>query len=350
MTATSMHTLFAPRLVNGPFGDPGLYVEFRDERRALLFDLGDIDALMPRHLMRVSHVFVSHCHMDHFAGFDRLLRVVLGRKAVVVLIGGPGLITKVAHKLHAYSWNVAHRYEVALAIEVREFDASGAARAARFSSLRRFAREALSPPPPTGDVVLDEATFRVRARALDHGVRSMAFVLEEKARLRVAKDRLATLGLGTGAWLRELKHAVLAGAPDGQTLVLRWRDRAGDHLAERTVGALREVILDRLDGQRIGYATDLRDSEANAATLEALMGGVDQLFIEAVFLDRDRDHARRKNHLTAAQAGRLARRLGAGTVVPFHFSPRYDGQVADLEAELRAARLGLPPPGPVSGP
>ena len=72
-------------------GDPGLYVDFRDERRALLFDLGDISVLPPRKLMRLSHIFVTHTHMDHFSGFDHLLRVVLGRKAQVVLFGGARL-------------------------------------------------------------------------------------------------------------------------------------------------------------------------------------------------------------------------------------------------------------------
>ena len=101
-----MRHLFEPRLVNDPFGDPALYVDLRDERRALLFDLGDISALPPRELLRVSHVFVSHTHMDHFAGFDTLLRVVLGRKTAIALIGGPGFVAQVEHKLLAYTWNV----------------------------------------------------------------------------------------------------------------------------------------------------------------------------------------------------------------------------------------------------
>ena len=90
-----MHRLFEPQLTNQAFGDPGIYVDFRDERRALLFDIGDIDALPPRKLMRLSHVFVTHAHMDHFAGFDRLLAVVLGRKANLSLTGGLEFIAQV---------------------------------------------------------------------------------------------------------------------------------------------------------------------------------------------------------------------------------------------------------------
>jgi ribonuclease Z len=87
----SMHALSKPWLVNDAFGDPGLYVDFCDERRALLFDLGDIARLMPRQLMRLSHMFVTHTHMDHFSGFDQLLRVMLGRKTGIVMFGGPAI-------------------------------------------------------------------------------------------------------------------------------------------------------------------------------------------------------------------------------------------------------------------
>ena len=52
-----MRRLFEPHLVNEDFGDPGLYVDFRDERRALLVDLGDITRLAPRQLMRLSATF-----------------------------------------------------------------------------------------------------------------------------------------------------------------------------------------------------------------------------------------------------------------------------------------------------
>ena len=65
-----MHPLFLPRLVNGPFEDPALFIPFQFERRALIFDLGDISRLAPRDLLKTSHAFVTHAHMDHFIGFD----------------------------------------------------------------------------------------------------------------------------------------------------------------------------------------------------------------------------------------------------------------------------------------
>ncbi|RDJ98790.1 ribonuclease Z [Paraburkholderia lacunae] len=332
-----MHALFKPWLVNDAFGDPGLYVDFCEERRALLFDLGDISRLLPRHLMRLSHVFVTHTHMDHYSGFDRLLRVMLGRKAGIVMFGGPNFLTQIEHKLSAYAWNVVHRYDVELVIDAREIGVDGSGQRALFSSRRRFAREASPSFERSDDVVHNEATFRVRGRFVDHDIPCVAYVLEEKARVKVAKDRLAAPGVSTGAWLRELKHAVLTGAPDEATIQVQWRDRHGEHAMTRQVGELRHLIVDIVPGQRIGYVTDLRYTEPNAETLSELMHDVDLLFIESVFLDEDKAHGLRKNHLTARQAGLIARRIGARAVVPFHFSPRYDGRSAALIAEVQAA-------------
>lgn len=335
-----MRHLFEPRLVNDMFGDPGLYVDFRDERRALLFDLGDITVLPPRKLMRLSHVFVTHTHMDHFAGFDHLLRVVLGRKAGLVLFGGPDFVAQVEHKLRAYTWNVVHRYEVELVIDVREIGMDRRGQRARFSSRARFARESYGSFELLDDVLHEETAFRVRGRFVDHDIPCLAYAIEEKAHVNVAKDRLAALGLSTGSWLRELKHAVLTGAIGETPIEVRWRDREGEHAVTRPVSELRQLVLDIVPGQRIGYVTDLRYTEANVEALAQLLAGVDLLFIESVFLDEDRDHAARKNHLTAQQAGQIARRIGARAVVPFHFSPRYKECSAALIAEVHAAWSG----------
>ena len=337
-----MRTTLDPRLVDPAGNEPGLVVDVRDERRALLFDLGEIDRLAPRVLLRVSHAFVTHTHMDHFAGFDHLLALGLGRVPRLVLWGGPGFVEQVEHKLSANTWNVVHRYEVPMTIEAHALAADGARTRARFASIDRFARSDLpgtsnESADERGDVLLDEPLFRVRACIVDHEMPVLAFAIEEKAQLRVAVDRIAAMGLATGAWLRTLKQAVLAGVPDATPIELAWRDLDGEHAEWRSVGALRPLVLDTVPGRRIGYVTDLRFTADNVEQLVRLLDGVDLLYIESVFLERDREQAARKNHLTARQAGEIARRLCARKVVPFHFSPRYRGDEAALREEVAAA-------------
>jgi ribonuclease Z len=335
-----MRSLLEPRLIDPSAGEPGLVVGVRDERRALLFDLAELSLLPPRVLLRVSHAFVTHTHMDHFAGFDHLLAVGLGRLPALSLWGGPDFVAQVEHKLRAYTWNVVHRYELPLRLQVHEAGPDGRRRSACFRSEHAFARSDEREGRAAGDVLHEEALFRVRARFVDHEMPVLAFALEEKARLRIAADRLEAAGFTSGPWLGALKRAVLTGAPPDTPIAMQWRDKAGVHEATRTVAELQPLVLDAVPGRRIGYVTDLRFSEANIAQLRALLDGVDLLHIESVFLDEDRAHAQRKNHLTARQAGEIARQLGAKALVPFHFSPRYRGREAALVAEARAAWAG----------
>lgn len=343
-----MSFLLSPRLLDPEAREPGLIVDVRDQRRTLLFDLGELARLPPRVLLRVSHAFVTHNHMDHFAGFDHLLAVALGRMARLVLWGGPGFVDQVEHKLRAYTWNVVQRYPLPLRIEVHEARPDGMGRRACFDSRASFARAEEATFPLDGDLLHDEAAFRVRGRFVDHEMPVLAFALEEKACLRVAPDRLAAMGLTTGPWLGTLKRALLTGAPADTPIDLRWRDRHGEHAMTRSVAELRHLVLEAVAGRRIGYVTDLRHSEANLEQLAGLLTDVDWLYIESVFLDADRAHALRKNHLTARQAGEIARRLGARALQPFHFSPRYRGREAELMAEAHAA-WGGPPCKPPAG-
>ena len=105
-----MRPKFHPSLVNDRFGDPALFIDFLQERRAILFDLGDIHTLSPRQILRLSDVFVSHTHIDHFIGFDRLLRVLVGRDREVRLYGPTGFIDRVEAKLAAYTWDLVDRF------------------------------------------------------------------------------------------------------------------------------------------------------------------------------------------------------------------------------------------------
>lgn len=332
-----MTPLLHPSLLNGRCGDPALLVDHRFERRALLFDLGDLRALPPRLALRVTDVFVSHMHVDHLIGFDQLLRVLVGRERRVRLFGPPGFADAVGHKLAAYSWNLVDRFGADLVFEVTE--AGG--EAARFRLKRAFGREPLPRPELPPGVLLREAGLEVTFAVLDHGGPCLGFAVQEPVHVNVWKARLEAMGLAVGPWLRPLKRAVIEGRPDDLPVRARL---AGGGEREMPLGALRPA-LSVVPGQKIAYVTDVAPTGENARRIAGLARGADVLFIEAVFAAADEALARDRNHLTTAQAGRIAARAGARRVEPFHFSPRYRGAEARMVAEVAAAFGGAPAPG-----
>ena len=92
-------------------------------------------------------------------------------------------------------------------------------------------------------------------------------------------------------------------------------------------------------GQKFAYVSDAVFSRENQEKIVRLAQDADQLFIEAAFLEADRQTALEKYHLTAHQAGSLARMAQVGELKLFHHSPRYLGRGHLLEQEaLRAFR------------
>jgi len=332
-----MTPLFHPTLVNDPFSDPVVYVDYRFERRAFLFDLGDTAALPARKLLRLSDVFVSHTHMDHFAGFDRLLRLALGRDRALSLYGPAGFIGQVEHRLASYSWNLVHNYPTDFTLVAHEWHGDETLHRAQFRCQARFRREDLDSRPVTDGVLLDEDEFRVRAAQLDHDIPCLAFALEEKLHLNVWKNRLTELGLPTGPWLRELKQRVRRGDSDDSPVTIAWHDRDGAHERVLPLGQLKQDILEIVPGQKIAYVVDTVHHEENARRIVDLARDADILFIETVFLDCDAERAATRYHLTARQAGLLARAAGAKRLEPLHFSPRYSDQPEELRREAYVA-------------
>jgi ribonuclease Z len=330
-----MRPIYQAELVNPAFGDPGVYIDLKFQSRALLFDIGDITRLPPRKLLRISDVFVSHTHMDHFAGFDHLLRVCLGRDTGVTLYGPPRFIEQLEHKLHAYTWNLVENYTSDFKIDARELHADGSVHRARFRSHHRFEREVLADAIATDGVLLDEAQFKVRARAFDHhGLPSLSFSFEEHTHINVWKSKLDELGLPTGPWLTELKRKVREGASDDTPIEVRWRTREGSRMRTYSLGELAEQVLEFVPGQRVCYVTDVAGHDDNTRGLIEFLRDADLAFIEAVFLEADAQHAANKAHLMAKQAGAIARAAGVKSAVPFHFSTRYFGREEDVRREF----------------
>jgi ribonuclease Z len=98
-------------------------------------------------------------------------------------------------------------------------------------------------------------------------------------------------------------------------------------------------------GRKIAYVVDAAFTAANIAAMIDLAKGADILFIEAPFLEAEAEQAAARQHLTARQAGTVARLAGVKRMTTFHYSPRYKGRAECLAREAEAAFCSCQPSG-----
>jgi len=331
---------FAPRLVNGAFEDPVLFIGFHYERRAMLFDLGRIDRLSVREILKISDVFISHTHIDHFIGFDHLLRFSLNRGQQLRLFGPNGFIDNVQGKLAGYTWNLIR--DNPLTLIVYELDGAKM-RKVEFKAAHDFRLEGEAVSPFSG-TLLQEPALCVRAAILDHKIPCLAFSLEESTRFNVKPDALRAMGLNSGPWLEELKTMLREDRPR-ETRLQMPLSRGGKR--ELTLKEWRDLLIVESRGQKIVYVVDNQYNPTNARRILSLAQNADLFYCEAFFSQAEEAIAKERFHLTATQAGLMARRAQVTRLIPFHFSPRYQSEPRRLEEEALRAFSGndneLPP-------
>jgi ribonuclease Z len=334
-----MRTSFHPRLTNDPFSDPGLFIPFLFEKRALMFDLGELCGLSPRDLLKVTHVFVTHAHMDHFIGFDTLLRILLGRDKELHLFGPEDFFGHVEGKLAGYTWNLVHEYRNNFRLKVTEIHPEKTLTRTyvckdRFRSRLNQIEEAY-----TG-ILLREPSFFVEAALLDHRIPCLGLSLKENFYLNINKEGLKELNLPVGPWLTQFKKALYEKRDPKSAFPVTY-EKGGivTEKKEFILGDLARKIATVSPGQKITYITDIAGSPENYEKAIKLANNSDHLFIEAAFLDRDRKAAQKKFHLTAKEAGELARLAKVKRYTLFHFSPRYDHMAQAIVKEAKEAFL-----------
>jgi ribonuclease Z len=333
-----MRPAFRPRLVNNPFSDPVLFIPFAFQKRALLFDLGDLHGLSAKDILKVTHAFVSHTHMDHFIGFDTLLRLFLGRNKTIHLFGPPGFLGQLEGRLSGYTWNLVDRYEHGFSITATEVHQKRI-RSRTYHCRKAFKGEAVCEAPFSG-AILHEPAFWVEAVCLDHKIPCLGFRLEERFHVNIIKERLVDLNIPIGPWLKAFKTALYQSKDLTERFRVEWQGHEGTERREFTLGDLSSRITRRSKGQKICYVVDTAYTEHNREKIIELAKDADVLYIEAAFSEAEASVAKEKFHLTAAQAGTLAREAGVKRLVPFHFSPRYADTPHRLQREAEEAFAG----------
>jgi ribonuclease Z len=317
-----MRPTFHPRLVNGPFEDPALFIPFFFEKRALLFDMGDLRPLVPKEILKITHAFVTHTHIDHFVGLDTLLRIFLGRNKALHLFGPPGFLKNVEGKFAGYTWNLVKNYENQFALKATEVHPDQTLTQVYYCS-DAFSSTQLPEQAPFDGTLLKEPSFSIEAIHLDHKIPCLAFKLVERFHVNIMKGPLRKLGTPVGPWLRRFKEALYEQYdPEGSFEVV-WKEDGKEKKVSFRLGDLTNQIACITPGQKIVYVVDVAYSQDNIERIIDFAQSADQLFIEAAFLDAQGDVAQEKHHLTAKQAGTIARKAGVKYFTLFHYSPRY---------------------------
>ena len=331
-----MRPTLTPRPINGPLQDPSLYVAWRHQPRAVLFDCGNITPLAPREILKLSDIFITHTHMDHFAGFDHVLRLVLGREKKLRMVGPAGFLRNLENKLGAYTWNLVGNYATGLEIFAMEIH-DDHCRTQHYRCQTGFHPTGTARKAPFSGVIRKEPALAFRAQILDHQTPCLGFAMKERFHVNIQKSGLEALEISPGPWLQTFKKALFQQlSAESPFTIPASATNTGEPLT-LTLGHLTPQIARITQGQKIAYIVDAAWTPENVKRMLLLSSQADHLFIEAAFTHEDRAIARSKAHLTARQAGLIAGRAGVRRFSLLHFSPRYEGRETVLMAEAQHA-------------
>jgi len=322
--------------VNGPFDDPGVIVSLTDDNRFILFDAGEMPALPPSDIYKISHIFISHTHMDHFSGFDRILRLLLGRQKKLFLFGPEGFLQNISAKLNAYCWNLSNTYTDHLQLCVHEIRKDRTIRQ-DFSSKNGFSASTDSTTEiGRSKVIWRDSHFSVSCAILDHKIPVLGYAIREEDRIKIRKNALHALDLKPGPWVQKFIATYLQ---EGASSSLIRVDTSNGQNFKIRAQDLFDRIAKSVTGKKFSYITDVAYHSANRKKMVELAEKSNHLFIEAAFLKTDNTLAANKCHLTAHQAGTIAGLARANHYSIFHFSKRYRLQESKLYQEAERAYM-----------
>ena len=245
----------------------------RWDAEGILFDPGEGTQRQMHHAgvsaTDLTRLCVTHFHGDHCLGVPGIVQRLS--------------LDRVPHPVHAH------------------YPASGAEYFARLRHASSFYETAqiVEEPVRAEGVVATGPFGTLSARRLDHPVETFGYRLVEPDGRRIVPQRLAALGISGPDVGRLQREGLLR--TDARTVTL-------DEVSEPRAG------------QRFAFVMDTRLCDA----VYALADGADLLVIESTYLDREAALAAAHSHLTAAQAGQVAKECGVRTLVLTHFSQRYD--------------------------
>jgi len=224
-------------------------------------------------LFQISHIFISHLHGDHYLG-------------IVGLISSLGLMRK-TKPLHIYA------HEPLQEIFRMQIELMG--HALPYEII-------FHPLPLAGDALIcDTAQFSVQTFQLDHRGPTCGFRFEEKiSNKKINKEALEKYEVPIESW-NDIQQG-------------------GDYTTKDNVTISNsELTLKGPKPRTYAYCSDTKYTE----TILPFIKGIDTVYIESTYTDKEEKLAAERFHCTARQAATLAKKAGVGRLLLGHFSSRY---------------------------
>lgn len=318
--------LFAElQLVNGSTGDPVLLMDYPDRDDALLLDAGDNSPLTLKQLADLRAVFITHHHVDHFIGLDRIVRANIDADKTVSIIGPTGTIQKVYDRIRSYEYQFFPFQKIVLHVSDVTADTICSA---RLDCGRRFPPPEVQKTPRNGLAIFETETLSVDACEADHTVPCLSYAVAEKPGYYLDPQALAGGCLKPGPWIGEVLTHLRSEQPQEPSLKIDGGLYMIKDLAAR--------YFKLSTGARLAFITDTLMSPAARPRLLKLARGATRLYCDSFYLDTQKSSAEKHRHTTARQAAEFAAEAGVEELILIHFAGRYVGRYDRLVDEARS--------------
>lgn len=235
---------------------------------------------------RLDRILVTHGHLDHILGLGGLISTFVRWEAMdkILIVGGKSALDRIRDLL--FGVVLKGKYPP---VEITLQD--------------------LEP-----GLIFEEHDFTVTAFPVFHRTPDcFGFVFEEFSRRPFLPEKAEALKIPPGPWRGELVSGNSVALPDGRMIDPEM------------------VLGEEQPGTKFVHVGDAGKTD----NLLEVTRGADTLVIEATYLEAEKELAEQFGHLTATQAGELAKKAGVGTLLLTHISRRYrEDQVLE---EARAA-------------
>ncbi len=320
----TIHLCAEQTLVNGSTGDPVLYVDYVDSDNALLFDAGDNAALSMERLADLRAVFITHHHVDHFIGLDRIVRANIDSDKVLSIFGPPHTIQKVYDRIRSYEYQFFPIQKIVL--DLVEIEPHQLTRA-RIECTKRFPPPQPVSEPRTGRTIFSAPGLTVEAVAVDHTVPCLAYALVEAPAYHVKSTAIADGALRPGPWIREVAQRLAASPIDDGSVTIQGLKIPLQQVAQQ--------YFHRAEGGRLAYVTDTVWSDTVQSDLIEFCRGANRLYCDCFYAEAQANSALKHKHMTTQTVAELAIRAKVRELILMHFSGRYRGRYEKLVDEVR---------------